>query len=249
MKKGIIIFTLAMALLGLTWVFPVFAKDKTEKPKGLEDKGPLTKITFIHYKKGFAKPPRAGGKKPPKESKCYDFLGRGVSWKELPVNYVVDSGLEITVPRAILASAEEWDNYAGADLFGNYSVVDDASWDSDAPDGRNEFLFGDYPREEVIAVAVVWGYFSGPPGLREIIEFDVLFDTDYTWGDATVNPTVMDLQNIATHEIGHGVGLGDIYETACSEVTMYGYSEDGEIKKRDLEQPDITGIQTLYGAP
>ncbi|NIP29559.1 MAG: peptidase M10A and M12B matrixin and adamalysin, partial [Candidatus Dadabacteria bacterium] len=63
----------------------------------------------------------------------------------------------------------------------------------------------------VIAVTVIWGYFSGPPSIREIVEFDVLFDTDFTWGNATVNPTLMDLQNIATHEIGHGAGLGDLY--------------------------------------
>ena len=29
--------------------------------KGIEDRGPLTKKTFIHYKRGFAKPPCAGG--------------------------------------------------------------------------------------------------------------------------------------------------------------------------------------------
>lgn len=209
-------------------------------PSGLE------RIVFIHYKKGFAKPPWAGGGK--KESKCYDFLGRGVEWEELPVTYVVHPGLETTVPGAIFDSAETWDGATSVELFSNiYSVDETANWDSDAPDGRNELLFGDYPEEGVIAVTIVWGYFSGPPQLRKIVEFDVLFDTDFTWGDATVDPTVMDLQNIATHEIGHGLGLDDIYDSVCSEVTMYGYSINGETKKRTLEQPDITGLQELYG--
>ena len=75
-----------------------------------------------------------------------------------------------------------------------------------------------------------------------------MFDTDWIWGDAKVDASVMDLQNIATHELGHGAGLGDVYDTACSNVTMYGYSDYGETKKRDLEQPDIKGLQTLYGA-
>lgn len=215
-------------------------------PPGLE------KIVFIHYKKGFAKPPWAGGGKKPKEPACYDFLGKWVKWQELPVDYVIDpdnpDGLtEDFVISAISAGAEEWDSHTSADLFGTYSIDYESSWDSDAPDGRNELLFGDYPKEGVIAVAVVWGYFSGPPSLREIVEFDVLFDIDYTWGDAILDSTVMDLQNIATHEIGHGAGLDDIYDTACSEVTMYGYSNYGETQKRTLESPDITGIQTLYG--
>lgn len=214
-------------------------------PPGLE------RIVFIHYKKGFAKPPWAGGGK--KEPECYDFLGKWTKWQELPVIYVVDpdnpSGLAAEfVTAAISAGAEEWDTWTGTELFNDaFTVVDDGSWDSDVPDGRNELLFGDYPEEGVIAVTVVWGYFSGPPSSRKIIEFDVLFDTDFAWGDATVNPEVMDLQNIATHEIGHGAGLADIYETACSEVTMYGYSEYGETDKRTLEQPDIIGIQKLYG--
>jgi len=40
--------------------------------------------------------------------------------------------------------------------------------------------------------------------------------------------------------------LADVYETACSDVTMYGYSDYGEIDKRTLEAPDIKGLQTLY---
>ena len=59
----------------------------------------------------------------------------------------------------------------------------------------------------------------------------------------------MDLENIATHELGHGLGLGDLYKDACSDVTMFGYSTEGETKKRTLEPADIAGIQELYGAP
>jgi len=122
-----------------------------------------------------------------------------------------------------------------------------ASWDSDAPDGRNELLFGDYDQEGVIAVTIIWGYFRGASGKGEIIEFDILFDTDFTWGDAIENPELMDLQNIATHELGHGAGLADLYQTETSEETMHGYSTEGETKKRTLHDGDKTGIQLLYG--
>lgn len=211
-------------------------------PPGLE------KIVFIHYRKGFGKPPWAGGGAKEKESKCYELLGRGLKWDEadLPIDYIMSSALESD---PIRLAVEEWDYWTGSDLFGSYYFDEAASWDADAPDGRNELVFGDYPENGVIAVTVIWGYFSGPPSARNIVEFDILFDTDFIWGDVDLHSSVMDIQNIATHEIGHGLGLADLYETACSAETMYGYSEEGEIKKRDLNDGDKTGIQKLYGAP
>ena len=107
----------------------------------------------------------------------------------------------------------------------------------------NTIAFGDYPDNNVIAVTSIWYTRRG----KQIVEFDQLYNTRYTWGDAVINPSVMDLQNIVTHELGHGVGLGDIYSTACSTVTMYGYSSYGETIKRTLEQPDIDGFQKMYG--
>ena len=149
---------------------------------------------------------------------------------------------------AMLEGALEWDNHTLTALFGEYSIDPTADWDGDSPDGRNELVFGDYPVENVIGVTVIWGYFSGPPKNRRIVEFDILFDTDFTWGDATLDSNVMDLQNIAVHELGHGIGMGDLYEPACDEQTMYGYSGEGDIEKRTLAAGDITGIQLLYGS-
>lgn len=195
---------------------------------------------FIHY----AKPNPSQAKIPT----CYKLLG--VKWKSTPVNYVVHPDLSL---EAIVASAETWDAVTSAELFGTTFVDPSANWDSEFPDGRNEYSLGNYPEEGVIAVTVVWsGVPVGGKG-KQIIEFDVMFDTDYNWYDCTVTECTatnkgMDLQNIATHETGHGVGLADVYSSACSAVTMYGYSNYGEIQKRTLEPPDITGLQKLYGA-
>jgi hypothetical protein len=236
----------------------VFAFASAGKPDDVPP--PLEKKVFIHYKKGFGKPDGTPGNgppsKPPKdedESGYYALLGKGLKWKTTPVSYVIDPGNadeleEEFIVDAVSQSAEEWDEHTGIELFSNsYTINYELSWDDDNPDGRNEIVFEDYPQQGVIGVTVVWGYFSGPPGQREIIEFDIMFDTDFTWGNADNDPTVMDLQNIATHEFGHGVGLDDLYQDAAHQETMYGYADYGETIKRDLYIGDQEGIKKLYG--
>jgi hypothetical protein len=74
-----------------------------------------------------------------------------------------------------------------------------------------------------------------------------MFDNDFIWGNADINPAVMDFLNIAVHEIGHGFGLDDLYTLGAMQETMYGYSTEGETKKRTLNTGDIAGIQAMYG--
>ena len=69
---------------------------------------------------------------------------------------------------------------------------------------------------------------------------------EYKKGDADVDPSIMDLDNIVTHELGHSLGLGDLYQAECSLETMYGYGVEGEIQKRDLNAGDVAGISSLY---
>lgn len=183
---------------------------------------------------------------------CYAFMGeygkRLLQWRNnLPVSYAINptnpDGLpETFVTSAISAGAEEWDSWTGTEMFEDEYGVD-YTRAYGVQDYVNTIAWSDYPTEGVIGVTTVWYN----PATKTIVEFDVMFDTDWRWGDAEKSSAVMDLQNIATHELGHGVGLGDLYETTCIKETMYGYSTEGEIKKRDLEAGDIAGIKELYG--
>jgi len=222
---------------------------KAETTKGLADRGPLTKITFIHYKRAFAKPPWAGGNNNT-AVKCYGFLARGARWKVEEQYYVnpTDSGLSSSfVENAVTLGVSEWETYAG-NVFGNESLDNSASFNDSSLDGVNTATFGAYPDNGVIAVTNVWGYFGGPPQTRELVEWDMLFNnsSDWAWGDGLSNSALMDVQNIATHELGHAFGMADLYDTSCSSETMYGYSTEGETSKRDLYSGDIQGIQELY---
>jgi len=218
---------------------------------GGNDKGPLSKITYIHWKNAPAKPPWAGGGKN-NESSCYAFISNGAKWKAnepYAINPTNADGLlnASEVVAANAAGVAAWEAQSG-DVLGNWYVDYNASYNDDYTDNVNSISFGYYPNSGVIAITTVWGYFYGPPPSREIIEFDLLYnDPYYVWGNADVDPSVMDLQNIATHELGHALGLSDLYTSGCTEETMYGYSSEGEMKKRTLGAGDIVGIKKLYG--
>ena len=81
---------------------------------------------------------------------------------------------------------------------------------------------------------------------KAIVEFDIVFDTDFEWS-LSGESGKMDLQNIATHELGYGIGLDDVYQDRAGEETMYGYAALGEIEKRDLYLGDQEGVKKLYG--
>jgi len=221
-------------------VLSFFVSAASEDARALQAKGDLERVDFIHYKKaagGFGKPARPDA--------CYKLMG--VKWSALPVAYVINptnpSGLsEAFVISAVSASAEVWDAATSKELFNNAVSLDyNASYG--VVDSKNSIVFGTYGNDNVIAVTSIW--YS--KRTKQIVEFDMLFNVKYVWGDATVNSSVMDLQNIATHELGHSVGLSDLYTSSCSAVTMYGYSSNGETSKRTLEQPDVAGLQKMYG--
>lgn len=252
--KVLVLIVAALVVVGLSPV--TFAPPNSNADPS--DRGPLTKIVFIHYKKGFGHKPNhnpGGGNGGTEGPPCYTLLAKNAKWKTIENVQVnpTNSGLSDTfLVDNTLASREVWDTQTSVELFGNtIGVNTSADWDGDAgdsPDGLNEYSFGAYSDPNVIAVTVTWGYFSAPPPFREIIEYDVLFNTAFIWGDATVDNSTMDYLNIATHETGHGAGLGDVYDAVCGEVTMYGFSTEGETKKRDLATQDINGLRKLYPA-
>ncbi|MEM1556557.1 MAG: matrixin family metalloprotease [Candidatus Bathyarchaeia archaeon] len=240
-----------IALASCSMIPLAFAKLDSSRPPDIEQ------VIFIHFAKGKAKPPSG-------ETGYYKLIG--AKWQNFPVHLEVnpDAGDKlvgnIDVLYTIQLAAEEWDSGAysqlegiawygvAPDLFSDTIAItdkgyNDLAWTRDKLDGCNTIVWGNYPTEGVIAVTILWYN----KATKTIIEFDMVLDTDYAWGDATQDPTVMDLQNIVTHELGHGIGLGDVYQSPAYQETMYGYSGYGETSKRDLYIGDKTGATKLYG--
>ena len=236
---------IGVLLLGISVAvaIPQVARDNWQAPDHspvITEDGDLIRVDFIH----FAKPPNAGSGKPSKSTSCYKLMG--VKWPGLPVQYVInptnqDGMSQNFVTSTISKSAETWDAATPAELFSNSYAVDSTA-QYGVQDYVNTIQFGNYGSSNTIAVTSVWYTRAG----KRIVEFDMLFNERYLWGNADDSLGFMDLQNIATHELGHSVGLDDLYNS-CIEETMYGYSGYGETKKRTLEPADIEGLRKMYG--
>jgi len=217
---------------------------------------------FVHPKDEPAKPDKpdkpgkgGGGKKGGGGPDCWAFIAKSTKWENTE-KYVLDTsngdslslGIAGFVATTISTSLETWDGQVGFNIFDTRDTsktVDGV--DTASPDGKNEVFFGDIDEPNVIASTTIWRTI-GPPQARHFVEWDMIFnDPVFIWGDAVGNPTFMDLQNIATHEIGHAAGMAHP-DDSCTDETMFKFSKIGETKKRDLTSDgDIAGIKKLYG--
>lgn len=106
--------------------------------------------------------------------------------------------------------------------------------------GKPMIRLGHRPIDGAYGV-LAYGYYPGDSGLSG----DVQFDTGERW---TVNPaTGQDLLEVATHEIGHALGLG--HSTAATSVMRASYSGYfNGLGTSKLFADDVAGIRALYGA-
>jgi len=232
------------------------AEEAIDVHKPITPGGQYKRLVLIHY----AKPPKPDkpdkpGKPEPEEPEEPDndaYVLLGLQWADLPVSYVIDPDYapDGSVGE-IEAAYEAWD-YAttSTELFDDNVIVDPSVAPSvNSPDGVNTVSWRRVVPPNVIAVTLIWYN----PDTDEMIDCDVVMNTKHDWG---IDPDgeeeefglkrAFDVRNIVTHEAGHVVGLGDLYDDIYRELTMYGYSSEGETKKISLQNGDILGCQYLY---
>ncbi|MBR9704996.1 matrixin family metalloprotease [Candidatus Pacearchaeota archaeon] len=210
--------------------------------------GRIVEGFIIVHKKNNAKPPWAGGGGKKGGSTCYSLIAKGASWKN-PEPYILDNGVDSSLMKT---SIDTWEAEVNSEIFGDEDlngVFDGIDGDEigERPDGKNEvtqFSLGPLD-SNTIAYTITWGRFSGKPSERYLSEWEMVFNTDFAFGDGELNESVMDFQSIASHELGHALGLSHP-DSTCIEETMYASAGYGETKKRDLFDGDIAGLKELY---
>lgn len=186
----------------------------------------------------------------PATSGCVTQIVEGAIWRQ-PYDVIVDPTNDDGIPRNLFVDAVcrgilEWES-----RFSTSTKVvrsQDTSgcvdgFDGDSPDGKNEIMMGFIEEDGILAVAVIWGIFSGPLSQREIVETDMLLNLHYPWGDATQDPNVVDIQEITSHEHGHSIGMA---HSNTNGATMYPTASVGETLKRDILPCEAAAMCEFY---
>lgn len=185
--------------------------------------------------------------------------GKRQHWnpEDFPIPYNIHNaggGIDGTsfgqVENALKASFNVWQNIASADVEFNYrglTSVTEVSTGSD--DGINLVIFDTQTSNFIISdavgpsvVGITVNKYSSSSG--HIVDSDIIFnDREYTF--TTTQPTDIsqkriNLQDVATHEIGHLLGLD---HTWLEHATMFPYTREGQ---SSVSEDDKAGISSLY---
>ncbi len=188
----------------------------------------------------------------PLDESRYALCGPDWTYKPQPMgeNYVINAncvdgsaGNAESQRTQLNNGTAAWNN-AGADFI--FSYGGESSGTAVTFNNINLVYFDTTPPDGGEYVAATYYWQSG----NNITECDLVFnDLNYTWwnGSGTCGGNKMDIWNVATHEFGHFLCLGDLYGGGDTQKTMYGYVNLCETLKRTLHADDIAGIIAIYG--
>jgi hypothetical protein len=168
-------------------------------------------------------------------SASHDFLVsfgyEGFKWPTTSVGYKVNANtIDTDAEEAMVdAAAATWSAPS------QFTLVDDGPstnssiytpWNYELPDG------------------VIGGTMLRSDGAGNLLESDIVLNDDYDWSDGS--RWSLDVQTAVAHELGHVVGLLDLYGGPDAFKVMYGYGGFG-LSRRFLDPADEAGAVWIYG--
>ncbi len=146
------------------------------------------------------------------------------------------------VIREIKTALNTWDDASKQNLFlDSNTVTTNPTIQADVYNKVNTLSWKLFTNS-CIAYSRTWYKNTLIDGYKTAVDSDIVFNTKYPW--RTEGTIGADVQTIALHEMGHSLGLGDLYSSEASKQAMYGYYTK---MWRTLGEGDKTGVNILYG--
>ena len=180
-----------------------------------------------------------------RESSPYSLFG--TSWPNAEATvYSTGGSSNSTFDNAFVEAMNNWNNLSDFS-FSNVSGFADPCADPDSygPPWLTGYAFrddicGSSFGSSILAVNRYWSNSSG-----EIIQAGTIFNTVWSWdvhsGSGSSSDFKNDFKRVATHELGHALGLG--HDNTYSAIMNPIYSHTIETPQTD----DINGIRAIYG--
>lgn len=173
----------------------------------------------------------------------------GAKWKNLPVTYRIHQGGLPTIGNrsefvAVHAGFEAWENVEGSAIAFSYGGTTEHRFG--ALDDTNLVTFQDDSFDfgsRVVAVTLT--YYSRRIEDPPIVDADILFNPNEFFSTNGA-PGTYDLQSVATHEVGHLLGLD---HAAIVSATMNPLAGSGVTFFRVLQTDDRIACSVLYPEP
>lgn len=183
--------------------------------------------------------------------------GKLARWPTGTVQYYFHSSVSAGNQTPIRSAFTTWSNVPGLNL-----IIQEMGTFSSSPsssDRKNvvNWITSQWtslsfrPPNNALAVTLL----SFDAGSGDITDADIYFNAqNYNWGivGGAGTGSLIDVQNIATHEVGHLLGIDhsseEFFESdaALADATMYYASGAGETERRDLADDDTKAIAALY---
>ena len=170
----------------------------------------------------------------------------------LPTGFSSDS-----VYGQISSAQGTWDSSSGKALFSPLVTTTGGTLNNQM-DGKNVHLWTNGLSGSTIAMTTTWytraKTIPGADGklYSQAVESDCRYNNNLNWRIETVEGagsgiSIFDIRTIALHELGHTLGLADLYSDSNKDQIEYGYN-DGTAKWTLNPTGDVIGLQKLYGA-